>query len=393
MSTVSTTISAPRGSNLDSRDPMAGMDAKQRSQFLATLRNTSMFFKKLSFGRRRAMPQMNDDMNASIFPRTDHAVQLGQKAFNMSQPTLGCTSVPRWAWTLPRLFLANTPKTCRVRFQASFDLLTSSGSSTRGGGHVASADGNGLPPIPEPATKAVDGLPPSSSPPVPLSLIPGERTHDVSDSASTIFQDAPCCVNGDCEQCKQSNPTRSVVQSASGSNTVDSSPLKSNEQTTPQPSLLNSPQVRQTQSLPSRRLQAPSLAPSLSQSSSVDMSETMVTSPATPGEPTPRALHPRLASLPPPMMARFNAQGSARLTPSIVSRPPPMPILNLPTLPPPTPPQPPSSASQSSHTRLRSMPALPHRGPSDMDVISADHENAGLDEMEDLDEEDEIARM
>lgn len=37
MSTVSTAISAPRGSNLDSRDPMAGMDAKQRSQFLATL--------------------------------------------------------------------------------------------------------------------------------------------------------------------------------------------------------------------------------------------------------------------------------------------------------------------------------------------------------------------
>ena len=35
------------------------------------------------------MPQMNDDMNASMFTRTDHTVQLGQKAFNMSQPTLG----------------------------------------------------------------------------------------------------------------------------------------------------------------------------------------------------------------------------------------------------------------------------------------------------------------
>ncbi|OBZ67444.1 hypothetical protein A0H81_12604 [Grifola frondosa] len=49
-----------------------------------------------------------------------------------------------------------------------------------------------------------------------------------------------------------------------------------------------------------------------------------------------RALAPRLATLPPPMMARFNAQGSARLTPSIVTRQPPMPLLNLPMLPPPT---------------------------------------------------------
>ena len=42
--------------------------------------------------------------------------------------------------------------------------------------------------------------------------------------------------------------------------------------------------------------------------------------------------------------------------------------------------------------RLRSMPALPMRGPSDMDMADADHENASLDEMDemgDVMEEDE----
>lgn len=84
-------------------------------------------------------------------------------------------------------------------------------------------------------------------------------------------------------------------------------------------------------------------------------------------------------------MARYATQGSIRLTPSIVHRQPPMPLLNLPQLPPPTPP--PSEAQIRSPVRLRSVPALPLRGPSE--TGDADHENAELDEMEDVEEEDE----
>lgn len=203
-----------------------------------------------------------------------------------------------------------------------------------------------------------------------------------------IFQDAPCCVNRDCEQCRQTAHAQSDVQASSS--LITESPTiipDTSGEATPQPLLLQSPQIRLTQSLPSRRIQAPPLTSSASQSPSVNSSSGQATPQSTSGEPTPRALHPRLASLPPPMMARFTTQGSARLTPSIVPRPPPMPLLNLPTLPPPTPPS--TSVSQSSHTRLRSMPALPHCGPSDLDVRSGDHDSAGIDEMEDLDEEDE----
>jgi hypothetical protein len=81
-------------------------------------------------------------------------------------------------------------------------------------------------------------------------------------------------------------------------------------------------------------------------------------------------------SLPPPSL---NCIGSPRLTPSLVMRHPPMPIKHLPTLPPPTPTQ-----VDTSHTRLRSMPALPAEGPGD-DEIDTDHEISGLG---DSDEED-----
>ncbi|KAI0370553.1 hypothetical protein BV20DRAFT_966457 [Pilatotrama ljubarskyi] len=97
---------------------------------------------------------------------------------------------------------------------------------------------------------------------------------------------------------------------------------------------------------------------------------------------TRRALAPRLATLPPPMMAGYNAEGRARLTPSLVTRQPPMPILNLPTLPPPTPSQPAGSGRRSAP--LRSIPALPMQGPSDAEQ-DADHENASLED----DEEEE----
>ncbi|TBU39982.1 hypothetical protein BD309DRAFT_968454 [Dichomitus squalens] len=99
-----------------------------------------------------------------------------------------------------------------------------------------------------------------------------------------------------------------------------------------------------------------------------------------------RALAPRLATLPPPLMAQYTAGGSARLTPSLVTRQPPMPLMNLPTLPPASPSQPPRQTRRNAP--LRSLPALPMRGPGDADG-DADHENASLEEEDE--EEDEHA--
>lgn len=87
-------------------------------------------------------------------------------------------------------------------------------------------------------------------------------------------------------------------------------------------------------------------------------------------------------------MAQYASEGSVRLsTPTITPRPTPMPILNLPMLPLPTPQIPPEPAATQSPVRLRSMPILAMNGYDDAD--EADHENAGLDEMEMMDEMDE----
>ncbi|KAI0087385.1 hypothetical protein BDY19DRAFT_955503 [Irpex rosettiformis] len=386
-----------------------------------------MFFKKLSFVRRHAAPQMNDDMNASIFTRTDHTVQLGQKAFNMSQPTLGMHISPSVIISSEdRSDISHTnsgsPTSSSQIHQRRIDFTsktylngvyptTTAVSEAHTNSHWPLS--SGLPSIPEPPAKAVSGLPMARDQLVSSTLTLDNvaaqgATHNsnpylqqshsvqsvpatVSDSASTVFQDAPCCMNGDCEHCKETTKAGSDAQVTTGSSAELLSALT--ERRGQIPPVSQPLETRQTQSLPSRRLQAPSLAPSTSQSSSIDSPESMVASPAMTGESTPRALHPRLASLPPPMMTRFTTQGSARFTPSIVSRPPPMPLLNLPTLPLPTPPPQSSSTAQSSHTRLRSMPALPHCGPGEMDDPAADHENAGLDEMEDLDEEDEDSEI
>ena len=101
-----------------------------------------------------------------------------------------------------------------------------------------------------------------------------------------------------------------------------------------------------------------------------------------------RALAPRLATLPPPLMAQYTAGGSARLTPSWITRQPPMPLLNLPTLPPPTPPQP--ARSPRPTAPLRSLPALPMQGPSDTER-EADHENASVDDEDEEEDGDEHA--
>ncbi|KAH8087141.1 hypothetical protein BXZ70DRAFT_541206 [Cristinia sonorae] len=98
-----------------------------------------------------------------------------------------------------------------------------------------------------------------------------------------------------------------------------------------------------------------------------------------------QSLHMRLASLPPPMMARYATQGSARLTPSIVPRPPPMPILNLPTLPPPTPVLNPPAPPRAP---LRSIPALPLTGPRDDE--NPDMEEGSDSSDDGMDEEDAV---
>ncbi|KAI0659687.1 hypothetical protein C8Q70DRAFT_980379 [Cubamyces menziesii] len=136
----------------------------------------------------------------------------------------------------------------------------------------------------------------------------------------------------------------------------------------PLPSMVPSAINSRAQTLPSRSVTI--AHESTPQSNSVDA-------------PTRRALAPRLATLPPPMMAGYNAEGRARLTPSLVTRQPPMPLLNLPTLPPPTPSQPARSGRPTAP--LRSIPALPMRGPSDADQ-DADHENASLEDEEEEEE-------
>ncbi|KAI0934963.1 hypothetical protein AcV7_003889 [Taiwanofungus camphoratus] len=129
-------------------------------------------------------------------------------------------------------------------------------------------------------------------------------------------------------------------------------------------------------------------APSATQSVPPPASSTSVAEYPSPAPSTTAPDRPtvalRLATLPAPMMANYNAKGSARLTPSIVTRQPPMPILNLPTLPPPTP-TPTQSARPRRQAPLRSIPALPMRGPSEHEQ-EVDHDNSTL---MDSDEEDD----
>ena len=92
-------------------------------------------------------------------------------------------------------------------------------------------------------------------------------------------------------------------------------------------------------------------------------------------------IQPPMTNEPPPSLNRV---GSSRLSPSLVIRHIPMPILHLPTLPPPSPPAQPTR--MHSQARLRSMPALPVEGPGD-DDIEADHENSGLGDSDDEDDD------
>ena len=111
--------------------------------------------------------------------------------------------------------------------------------------------------------------------------------------------------------------------------------------------------------------------PPASPSFFTSMSATTTTSLHTP-------MLPPMANEPP---SSLNRRGSTRLSPSLVIRHHPMPILHLPTLPPPSPP-----ARMHSRAHLRSVPALPVEGPGD-DEFEADHENSGLGDSDDEDDD------
>jgi hypothetical protein len=101
-----------------------------------------------------------------------------------------------------------------------------------------------------------------------------------------------------------------------------------------------------------------------------------------PSIPQLRRAAPRLKSLPPAVFNRFSVDG-VRLSPSIVTRQAPMPLMNLPILPLPAPT---TSQTATPRARLSSMPALPLQGPTDRDRDS-DHENATLEEEEEDEDE------
>ncbi|KAL4268981.1 hypothetical protein AB1N83_002418 [Pleurotus pulmonarius] len=93
--------------------------------------------------------------------------------------------------------------------------------------------------------------------------------------------------------------------------------------------------------------------------------------------PRTKALSPslRLDNLPSPSSHRFGANGisDARLSPTIISRQPPLPILNLPKLVVSSPESPAQARTAGRDGQLRSMPALPLRGqdvPRDRDDAS-----------------------
>lgn len=92
----------------------------------------------------------------------------------------------------------------------------------------------------------------------------------------------------------------------------------------------------------------------------------------------PRIALLRLSSLPPSVF-RFGADGgSARLSPSVVTRHPPLPIMSLPSIV--IPETATSISNRSSHIRLRTMPALPMEGAEDR---GSDHENQSDDDEDD----------
>ena len=109
---------------------------------------------------------------------------------------------------------------------------------------------------------------------------------------------------------------------------------------------------------------------------------------------------PRIANMPPSAF-RINDDGTARLSPSIITRPSPRPILNLPTLPPTSTTISSPSTEQNTDSNSDDCPRTPHARArlSSIPALSqdgmnreCDHDNAGTDTEEedmDMDMEDE----
>ena len=102
--------------------------------------------------------------------------------------------------------------------------------------------------------------------------------------------------------------------------------------------------------------------------------------------PPRRATAPCITDMPPSAF-RINTNGVVRLSPSIIIRPAPTPLLRLPKMPEPSsnPPRPPPKPQ----ARLRSVPALSVDGTNELDR-EADHDNAALDDSDEDEEGEEV---
>ncbi|KAJ3477029.1 hypothetical protein NLI96_g10751 [Meripilus lineatus] len=250
------------------------------------------------------------------------------------------------------------------------------------------------PPVPPKSQSAThDGLPRTSNvgtqQPPPSRMSSNNMTSNGTRPPSQRFSSS--------EPRAQTLPSRKFVttpnNTTSSSPTTTTSPPACRGTTLVRSSPISSPPPNTTHTTASTPA-SPSLSTSTPTSTPRPSAQTAKTSASLARD---RSLHLRLASLPPPMMARYNTQGSARLTPSVVvPRPMPMPLLNLPTLPPSTPSIPHSAGDENQRegregrrrAPLRSMPALPLTGPRDDENPDMDEEGSDEDSEEGEGEDD-----
>lgn len=334
---------------------------------------TSNFLKKVSklgASRKVSMDQINDSTrDAATFAA--RSVALGRKSFGFSQPVLGVQTMDG----IHRRTMSDQDSDMSLSGTTSPQSSAAEPSTSDRSSHH-----NGATPqprsvsLPNPMNKPVPNGHGDRPPPVPPKVPPAR------------YDGLP----------RPTNPPFQYHQTRIPPNG------------TPQQHRISTSDSR-SQTLPSRKFITPSSSPTTSPSSRISVVRSSPISPPFPSTPmstptsTPRmnaqtaeqtlardrSLHLRLASLPPPMMARYTTQGSARLTPSVVHRPMPMPILNLPMLPPPTP-APQSGEQREGRTApLRSMPALPLNGPRDDENPEMDEEGSDSSDEGEADDGDD----
>lgn len=390
------------------------MREMRKSQFL---NKTSMFLKRVTLVKagRRKSEDKRSSMTAT--PRGTRSLDLGSmghKPFGMSQPVLSVNPERSMADIEDHSDGTGSPSQHDSRPASSIQatpLVNGNASQNPAGDSASSrqaAQSHGSPGLPATAPMsvqvAIDGLPPSEpcTNPFRASYVPfGDNSGPVlgvATSDSTVTEVTESASRGSSDTFHSAHEDISSEPFPESSKVEQPPPAPAAVVFTPQvtfnvPTPVREPAVVDTntlqacsQSLPSRSIIVDGINTPTSNVPTPTPASPQFTTPADGS--TPKPIHPRLASLPPPMMARYAAQGSARLTPSIVPRP--TPILTLPTLPPPTPVPQPTPAQISSPARLRSMPALPMRGPSEIDTgADADHETAALDEMDEEDEDED----